>query len=54
MKPRNRHSGNWFEMGMKYNIQLSMKTARTSTGTPMETKFIDLDITGADVVNNKN
>ena len=54
MKPRNRHSGNRFEMGMKYNIQLSIKTTRTSTGTPMETEFIDLDITGADVVNNKN
>ena len=40
-------------MGMKYNIQLSIKTTRTSTGTPMETEFIDLDIIGDDVVNNK-
>ena len=40
---------------MKYNIQLSIKTTtRKSTGTPRETEFIDLDITGADVVNNKN
>ena len=54
MEPRNRHSGNRFEMRMKYNIRLSIKTTRTSTGTPMETKLIDLDIIGDDVVNNKN
>ena len=30
------------------------KTTRTSTGTLMETKLIDLDIIGDDVVNNKN
>ena len=53
MEPRNRHSGNRFEMRMKYNIRLSIKTTRTSTGTPMETKLIDLDIIGDDVVNNK-
>ena len=53
MEPRNSHSGNRFEMGMKYNIGLSIKTTRTSTGTPMETELIDLDIIGDDVVNNK-
>ena len=41
-------------MGMKYNIQLSIKQQEQELKTPMDTEFIDLDITGADVVNNKN
>ena len=31
MKPRNRHSGNRFEMRMKYNIQLSIKNKYWNT-----------------------